>query len=254
MREPCRPVSNNAARERTSWQREHDFSRPNFRRLKPFWAKQLIQFGLQLRAHLTDGLFAPPNQDMESESGTVRAKIDSGQDLAARILAGDRDAEEELCNAYRRRIQAFAAVRTGDYEAARDLAQEILISVLKAVREGQLREAEKLSAFVQGTARNLINNYKRTKARRAEFDLESVPEPSADPVERIESADQLRRIREELDGFRPIDQQILLLSLVDGLSLLEVAQRLDLSHDAVRARRSRMIRKITKKFARLSHK
>jgi hypothetical protein len=34
-------------------------------------------------------------------AGAARAKINPGQDLTARILAGDRAAEEELCNAYR---------------------------------------------------------------------------------------------------------------------------------------------------------
>ena len=34
--------------------------------------------------------------------------------------------------------------------------------------------------------------------------------------------------------------------------LAEVAQKLNMSHDAVRARKSRAVRKITKKFARVS--
>jgi DNA-directed RNA polymerase specialized sigma24 family protein len=73
-------------------------------------------------------------------------------------------------------------------------------------------------------------------------------------VQAMETADRRRLIRRELQNFAPIDQQILLLSLVDGHSLLEVAQRLQLSHEAVRARRSRMIRKIARKFAHLSQK
>ena len=134
------------------------------------------------------------------------------------------------------------------------MTQEILISVLKALRIGEIREPGKLSAFAQGTARNLISYYLRSRNQRTESDLDSIQEPSADPVEAMESTDLLWRIRHELDSFGPIDQQILLLSLVDGLSLLEVAQRLGMSHGAVRARRSRMIRKITKKFKSLSQK
>jgi RNA polymerase sigma factor (sigma-70 family) len=191
---------------------------------------------------------------MESESGAAAARTDSGLDLATRIHAGDRTAEEEFANTYRRGVMVIATVRTRDREAARDLTQEILIAVLKALREGQLRESAKLAAFVQGTARNLINNYIRSKSRRPECDLDSVVEPTADPVEKLESADRHRLVRRELESFGPTDQQILLLSLVDGHSLVEVAQRLELSHDAVRARRSRMIRKITKKFASMSHK
>lgn len=190
---------------------------------------------------------------MDSEFGTAQARS-LGLDLVGRIGAGDRLAEEEFCKTYQRGVLLIATARTRDREAARDLTQEILMAALRALREGQIHDPEKLGAFVNGTARNLVNNYLRSKARRGESDLESVPEPSTDPVENLESADRRRRISRELERFGPTDQQILFLTLVDGHSLLEVAKRLDLSHDAVRARRSRMIRKITKKFARLSQK
>src|SRR4051794_41287867 len=109
---------------------------------------------------------------MESESAAAAARYDRGLDLATRIQAGDRVAEEEFVNTYRRGVMIIATVRTRDRETARDLTQEILIAVLKALRDGQLREATKLAAFVHGTARNLINNYIRSKSRRPECDLD----------------------------------------------------------------------------------
>jgi RNA polymerase sigma-70 factor, ECF subfamily len=171
--------------------------------------------------------------------------------LSQRILAGDSSAEEELVSTYRRGVFVIAVARTRDREAARDLTQEILIAILKALREGQLRETAKLAAFIQGTARNLINNYLRAKAHHAEIELDDEAY-SADPVEDLESLERRRLVQRELESFSVTDQQILLLSLVDGHSLAEVAQRLNLSHDAVRARKSRAVRKITKKFARVS--
>jgi RNA polymerase sigma factor (sigma-70 family) len=151
-------------------------------------------------------------------------------------------------------VYAIAAARTRDREAARDLAQDVLMAVLKALREGQLRESNKLAGFIQGTARNLINNYLRKQGNRAEVELTADEVPGADPVEGMESAERHRLMRLELQSFNTTDQQILLLSLVDGHSLAEVAQRLNMSHDAVRARKSRMLRKITKKFAGMSQK
>jgi RNA polymerase sigma factor (sigma-70 family) len=171
--------------------------------------------------------------------------------LAQRILAGDRSAEDELVSTYRRGVFVIAVARTRDREAAHDLTQEIFIAILKALRDGQLRESDKLAAFIQGTARNLINNYLRAKVRRAEVELDDEAY-SSDPVEELESLERQRLVRRELQSFSITDQQILLLSLVDGHSLAEVAQRLNLSHDAVRARKSRAVRKITKKFARVS--
>ncbi len=171
--------------------------------------------------------------------------------LAQRILAGDRLAEDELVDTYRRGVFVIAVAHTRDREAALDLTQEILMAILKALRQGQLRQSAKLAAFIQGTARNLINNYLRTKVRHAEVELDEEV-CGTDLVEELESLERRRLVQHELESFSAIDRQILLLSLVDGHSLAEVAQRLNLSHDAVRARKSRAVRKITSKFAGVS--
>ena len=174
--------------------------------------------------------------------------------LVERIRTGDASAEEELVRTYQRGVLAIAAARTHDREAARDVTQEVMIAVLKALREGQLRESDKLAAFIQGTARNLINNYLRKQTNRAEVELVPEDTPGADPVEEAETAERRRLIQIELRSFNTVDQQILLLSLVDGHSLAVVAQRLNLSHDAVRARKSRMVKKIMKKFGSVSQR
>lgn len=172
------------------------------------------------------------------------------QSLALRIHNGDPLAEEELVNSYRRAVLLIATVRTRDPECAKDLAQEVLMAVLKALRAGQVRDAERLGAFVQGTARNLINNYLRSRSRHPTVDLDAVEVASPDPVEDLEAAERQRLMRQELAKCSLTDQKILLLSLVDGHPLNEVAARLNLSHDAVRARKSRLIKKFTKKFVR----
>lgn len=191
---------------------------------------------------------------MDSDPTVIPASGEEESSLVTRIRTGDGSAEDELINTYRRGVFLIASARTRDREAARDVTQEVFIAVLKALRDGQLRESNKLAAFIQGTARNLINNYLRARARRAECDLDSVEVPTSDPVAELESAERQRLVRQELATFSIADQQILLLSLVDGHSLAEVAQRLNLSHDAVRARKSRMIKKITKKFGAVSQK
>lgn len=191
---------------------------------------------------------------MEGEQTIVPTTSDVGIALVERIRAGDRSAENELVTNYQRGVFAIAAARTRDREAARDLTQDVFIAVLKVLREGQLRESNKLAAFIQGTARNVINNFLRTRARRSECELDRIEIMGVDPIEELESAERQRLVRLEVQSFSNTDQQILLLSLVDGHSLADIAQRLHMSHDAVRARKSRMVRKITNKFCRVSQK
>ncbi|MDQ3213333.1 MAG: hypothetical protein M3Q85_11715, partial [Acidobacteriota bacterium] len=83
--------------------------------------------------------------------------------LADRIRAGDPAAEDELVRSFSQRLFVMALVRTR--EAARDLRQDVLIAALDALRKGQLRERDKLEAFVYGTARNVINNHLRARAQ-----------------------------------------------------------------------------------------
>lgn len=204
--------------------------------------------------HSRKKLEGPPGSTVDTISNPEVVVQAPGSSLADRIFSGDRAAEEVLVNTYRRGILVIATARVRDRDAALDLTQEILIAVLRALREGSLRQSEKLPAFIQGTARNIINNFLRNRARRAECELDEAGLPSEDPVERLESAERQRLVRRELESYSSTDQQILLWSLVDGHSLAEVAKRLNMSHEAVRARKSRLVRRIARKFSEVSQK
>jgi RNA polymerase sigma-70 factor (ECF subfamily) len=174
--------------------------------------------------------------------------------LVERIRAGDSAAEAELYTAYSRGVFLIATVRTRDAEAARDLTQDVFLAVLGAVRAGQLREPDKLPAFVQGIARNLINSYLRARAHRGECDLPDAELHGGDLVDDLELAERQRLVHRELESFEPLDRKILTWSVLEGHSLADIARRLNLSHEAVRARKSRLVKKIAERLAGMSHK
>jgi len=169
---------------------------------------------------------------------------DSGAALFERIRLGDAAAEGELVESFGGKVYAMAVVRTRDREASRDLVQDVLWAVIQALRGGHLRAPDKLAAFVSGTARNLINNYCRTRGRAAR---DTAP-PSQPLTTNVEHAfdDQQRAVvvRAAVRGLEGIDRRILTLTLVDGLTAVEIATRLSLNPDAVRQRKSRAIKKV----------
>ena len=65
--------------------------------------------------------------------------------LAERIRTVDPHAEAELAQRFCGRVFALALVRTRDREAARGLAQEIMLAVLGGLREGRLRDPDSLT-------------------------------------------------------------------------------------------------------------
>lgn len=181
-----------------------------------------------------------------------REIVENCVSLVMRIQAGDQTAEEALAALYFRRIYAIAVCRTRDREAAKDLTQEILVAVLCTIRAGRIRAGEKLAAFIQGTARNITSNYIRSRARHPECSLSDLELYARDLARELESADRQRLIERELATCSLMDRKILYRSLVNGHSMAQIAQTLHLSHDAVRARRSRLIRKLAKKFVGMS--
>lgn len=172
--------------------------------------------------------------------------------LAERIRNGEPSAEEEVVHLFRDRIAFLVRMRTHDAGVAQDLTQDILLAVVLALRDGQLREPERLAAFVYGTARNLINNYLRTRSRLPKEDsIDEAHQPtcSQDAMQGTERTALVRRALASLDS---TDRHILLLTLVSGLKPGEIAARLRLTSEVVRARKCRALKKMTERVKKLS--
>lgn len=194
----------------------------------------------------------------EDPSGTVarRAPL-NGQEqiaLAERIRSGDAAAEAELVRQYGRPVLIMMQVGTRDREAARDLVQDVLLAVLVAVRDGRLRAGDHLAAFVHGTARNRLHDFLRARARqpRAEPLDESAAcmAVAADP----EAAERVRLMHRVLDRLAPPDREILVMTLIQGMAPREIAARLGLTSEVVRARKSRATKQIIERVRKSSRR
>lgn len=163
--------------------------------------------------------------------------------LADRIREGDPAAEEELVRWFGPRIFHAALARIHDREGARDLAHDVLISVLRALRQGRLREEERLSAFIHGTLRNLANNYLRERGKRVFVALDpELPAPTL-PCE-FETGEQLGLVHHALESLQATERNVLLLTLVKDMKPGEIGKKLGLSPANVRTQKSRALKKV----------
>jgi RNA polymerase sigma-70 factor (ECF subfamily) len=164
--------------------------------------------------------------------------------LAERIRQGDATAEEELVEAYRGRVFAMAMARMRDREASRDIVQEVLWAVVRALRHGQVREPHKLAAFVCGTTRNVISNYRRSQPANR------VDTPVTDDMVRAQAShdrqedERVALVRRAMIGLDADDRRIVSLTLFEGLKSGEIAVRLRLHPDVIRQRKVRAIRRV----------
>jgi RNA polymerase sigma-70 factor (ECF subfamily) len=163
--------------------------------------------------------------------------------LAERVRRGEPGAEHDLVRLFEPRIAMLVRARTGDRERARDLTQEVMLAVVLALRKGQLRDTERLTSFVYGTARNVINNHLRSSRRAPrEAPLEDV-HAGISPPDPLEDSERSALVEQALEALDDLDRRILRLTLNDGLKSGEIAARLGLTSEVVRARKSRALKK-----------
>jgi RNA polymerase sigma factor (sigma-70 family) len=177
-------------------------------------------------------------------TATHPASAETPEGLAARVAGGDAEAENELVRLFRPRVLAMLSARTHDREAAGELCNDVLMAVVSALRGRRVQHLDRLAGFVLGTARNVANSHLR--AQRLRPAAEPLPEdlaeePGLDAVEQRERSEHLRRT---LARLAPLDRCILDLVVVDGRRSAEVAARLGLSPEVVRARKSRALRRL----------
>ena len=188
-------------------------------------------------------------------AGAARGALTPEQQssLAERVRTGEPSAEEELVSLFNDRIRFLVLARTRDPETARDLTQEVMLAVVRALRDEQLREPEHLAGFVYGTARNVINNYLRTRNRLPREESIDAADHLASPPA-VDNSERIGLVRRALGSLNSTDRQILLLTLVEGLKPGEIGTRLGLTSEIVRARKSRALKKTIDRVKRLSRR
>ena len=173
----------------------------------------------------------------------MSAAAHNDAELVSESLSGNRDAFGQIVAQYQSLICSLAYSATGSLSQSEDLAQETFLAAWKQLAD--LREPEKLRAWLCGIARNLINYSLRRQGRE--------PSHAAEPLETVEEPPSLEPLppdqaigREEeailwrsLERIPEIYREPLVLFYREHQSIEAVAQDLELSEDAVKQRLSR---------------
>ena len=168
-------------------------------------------------------------------------------ELVTRIQGGDAAAEARLVDLFSPAVRAMTRIRSRRAVDDQDVCQDVMIAAITAIRRGQLRHAERLGGFIAAIARNLINNQLRLQTSRPVVPLAD-DAAIADLREEMTRRERTRALRLALDEMGRDDRQVLMLTLVEGLKSGEIANRLGLSPDVVRTRKTRAIKRLTERL------
>ncbi len=164
-------------------------------------------------------------------------------DLVIESLSGDRDAFGRIVSRYQSLVCSLAYSATGSLSQSEDLAQDTFVTAWKQLRD--LREPEKLRAWLCGIARNLINNALRKQQREPSHRAEPLEEistsqsPEPLPIDKTISKEEAELLWRSLEKIPELYREPLILFYREHQSIETVAANLDLTEDAVKQRLSR---------------
>jgi len=133
--------------------------------------------------------------------------------LVKRIIAGERAAESEFVDRYSRGLRILITRHTRDQSYVDDIHQDLFRIAIERLRNGELREPEKLNGFLCGLARNLAIGYHRRNSKQpAASDEATAALRSAepDPSDCLLADERARMVHEVLDGLETERQRQIL--------------------------------------------
>lgn len=151
--------------------------------------------------------------------------------LVVRAQQGERSAFEALIKLWHQRFYVYAMKRTRDREAAQDITQETLVSISR-----NLQKLSDPAGFPKWSFRILERRYidwqrKVIRERQLMAREEEAPEPaqSYNTEARIDAKELLARLDPDI-------RVVLQLYYLDGMSLAEISEILDVPTGTVKSR------------------
>ena len=152
---------------------------------------------------------------------------------------GDRDAMGRLIEQFERTVYAICLSRLGNANEASELTQEVFLQVLRRI--DQIREPDRFAGWLRQMAvRMAINRATRRPLLPSVEDeiLEGAVESDDfdSPLETLIAQERVEAVRDALAQLKPLDRETLVDFYFHGLSLIEMADRLEVPIGTVKRR------------------
>ena len=157
---------------------------------------------------------------------------------------------EALYRVHHREVLAYCARRASRADAW-DAAAEVFVVAWR--RMADVPPAEEARAWLLGVAFRVLANQRRSAARKRRLAEKMATTDATSGFladEPIIRSEEQHEVVEALSRLRPLDREILQLSLWEELSPVEIAELLDISRDAVDKRFSRAKGRLAREFDR----
>jgi RNA polymerase sigma-70 factor (ECF subfamily) len=175
---------------------------------------------------------------------TAPPRRSSDAELLGRVARGDTAAHRAIFDRYQARVAAFVRRRVGDDGLCEEIVADVFFEVWRGA--AAFRGDSEVHSWIFGIAHFKALSARRSRAQKKRArvvptDAEALARmrDPADPAERIESREQVRRLARALELLPEGQRDVLRLAFLEGMSYQEIAALLGISEGNVKTRVNR---------------
>ena len=188
---------------------------------------------------------------MRDDVGKAPGHKISDRELVAAMARGDADALRALSARYARMLGALAYRFVKDESDAEEIAADTL---WQAWREAPLFDPGRssVSAWLVMLGRSrAIDRYRAARARRSPENPQPQPEPVADALSELESAERAKLVKTAVGRLEARERELLELAYFSDLSQTEIAEKVGIPLGTVKTRMRTALIKLRDALRRL---
>jgi RNA polymerase sigma-70 factor (ECF subfamily) len=166
---------------------------------------------------------------------------------------GDRAAADELIRYYYDEIHGFLRKQVSHPENAKDLTQEVFISMLGTIAGYDPKRGAGFRTWLYKIATNKVVDYFRSRSYKSQSRTlsidETLPVSEEDFTERLADTDFCKSVCEYVGGSPPDTQQIFRLRIFGDYTFAQISAMLEVPESSVKSKYYRLISRLRKEFA-----
>lgn len=184
----------------------------------------------------------------------IMADTRSTEQLVEQARDGDREAFDELCQAFDARLRSSVASWTryqlGPAIPVDDVVQETLVRAFGALQRFEWQGEDSFFRWLCGIAKRALGQLAKSELRaRAAGELPEAPAGSGSSQGKaLRREERFDRLEAAVQKLRPEYREVILLSRIDGLKAAEIGARMGRSANAVRHLLVRALRELRTTF------
>ncbi len=178
--------------------------------------------------------------------------VDEKQELKT-IREIDSKTIGAIYDQYFSEVYRYVLYRVGDQTLAEDIASDVFIRLLEAVKDGRSPQTN-LKGWLIGTASHVVADHMRKKYRRPEDEIsDSLPDLKPGPASEVDQREQNRAVQSAYTQLTPEQQNVLALRFGQGYSLEETAEFMNKNVNAVKALQFRALAALQRELGEVDY-